>query len=510
MPQAVYDTPDVRESMVRPVALDIARQVLEWTGLPKSTQLLFGGENGEVFQPGSTITTEQTSNQFDSQTRWTMTLEERTNSDLILTASVNYVDHPRIFNDTDTRVEIRPVYVEMDWVFTFTAKFTDRNHARMWRNDIRTRVSMDRQARYHKAAYSYLIPGACIDLAREIHDLREKVAPYGETFDQYWNRYISTKATVLSDEIGKNKVWAIGETQTELIGYFDIEGESEEGQKHPDNSSWDVNFTYTVKIHVPQAVWMRYPLVVHNQMIPKMFRQTALPPRLEDTKIQYSAIADAMRHFNQTNLAVNLGVPGLAIPQYDEFIPQSSSIPLDTLRVVTVLTSIDSTNPLELMAFTDMGKYTLDADVLEFMRGEVPWLTKYRLSVMNVIVLKDEQPLPDGEYYVSPDLKVMLVNQPDYRATYHVRLSLYQRPRLLGNDAKTRMRNNCAATIVILKTLNPNVADMNPSCMIDDFMSQQVFHDLVEEVDREFDSRANKQHIGFNTVMTYFIKTQRE
>ena len=509
MPKAVYLIPDVRESMVRPAVLDIARQVLEWTGLPRNTKLLYAGENTEVYQPGSTITNEPQFNQLDSDARWTINVEERTQPELELTASVDYMDHPPIFNDPDTNVLVRPSYVEIDLVFNFTTKFVDRNAARMWRNDIRARAQMNRESRYHKASYSYLFPQEVIEITGEIHDMRERVAPYGEDFTAYWNRYVSPKATVLSDQIGKNLAWVIRETQAEIIGFFDFPAEPEEGTKHSENSSWDIDFTYTAKIHVPAAIWMTYPLMVHNQLIDERFRQNGLPPRPEDTKLEYSMVANALTQFLAQNQALKVQqiLPGLAIPNFDEFVPDSRTIPVDTLRVVTLLTSIDPDNPLELMSFQEMGDYSLDPDVMEFMKIEAPWMTKYRYSIFNVVVYKDNGTLPIGDYYVTPELKVMLYNQPDLRSQYHVRLSLYQRPRLLGPDAKRRLRENCKAALILFYTLNPGIEKYNPTCMIQDFMSESLYNTLVEEIDREFDSRWNKQNIAFNTVMTFVINS---
>lgn len=508
MPKAIYLIPDVRESMLRPTVVDIARQVLEWTGLPRTTQLMYAGENTEVFQPGSTISTEPKFNQLDSDPRWTINVDERTHQEQELTASVDYMDHPPIFNDTETKVLIRPSYVEVDLVFNFTSKFTDRNHARMWRNDLRARAAANREARYHKVSYSYLIPEECIDIAAEINRMREKVAPYGETFTAYWNRFITPKATVLSDNAGKNTRWAVAETQAEIIGFFDFPAESEEGQKHSENSSWDIDFTYTAKIHIPTVVWMSYPLMIHNQFIAKAFRQTSLPPRPEDTKLEYSMIAGAMSQFLAQNqaLRVQQRMPGMSMPAFDEFIPDSGTIPLDTLRVVTALTNIDESNPLELMSFDPLGsKHHIDPDVLNFMKIESPWMTRYRYSIFNVVVFKNDKTIPLDEYYVTPDLKVMLRKPPDLRSQYHVRLSLYQRPRLLPPEAKLRLRNNCKAAIILMMTLDPEIEKLNPTCMTQNFMSDQLFNKVVEKIDTAFDSRWNKQHIQFNTVMTFVI-----
>lgn len=512
MPKAVYETSDVRESAVRPVALEIARQVLEWTGLPRDTQIIYPGDTGETFQPASTIETEQRFNQFDATTRWTMGVEERTIGDFVLTEMVNYIDNPQIFIDRETNVYMRPAYNQLELVFNVSAKFADKNAARTWRSDIRSRVSMNRtEAMLVKASYSYLIPLECLDIAAEIHRLRETVAPYGQEFDQYWNAHITPKATVLSTQVGSQRRWAISETQAEITGFFEFFEEPEEGQKGNENSSWDVTFTYTARVHMPAAVFVQYPLMVHNQLISKEFRRSKDKPDRADVAKQYSKTTENMNHFSRLFETKKYVLPGLQLPEIDEWLANPVTIPPDTLRVLTLLTAIDPDNPKELVDFGFFSsKYHFNADVLAFMKTEAPWMTSRRMSIFSVIVFKGTEPLPDGAYSVTTEGKVMLRDDPDLRAEYHVRIALYQRPRLLPPEAKMRLRNHCSAAIQLLATLNPNIWSLNPSCMIEDFMADTVFNNIVEKIDREHDIYWNGKFVQFNTVMQSVINARKK
>jgi hypothetical protein len=257
-------------------------------------------------------------------------------------------------------------------------------------------------------------------------------------------------------------------------------------------------------------VFVQYPLMVHNQIISKEFRRTKGKPDRDDVAKEYSQITANMNQFSRLFETKKMVLPGIQLPEIDEWFANPLSIPPHTLRVLTLLTAIDLTNPRQLLDFTDFSaQYHLDADVLEFMKGEAPWLTQQRLSIMNVMVFKGNMPLHQDAVYVTPDLKVMLRDDPDLRSEYHIRLALWQRPRLLPPEAKKRMQNHCKASLKLLEALNPNIMQLNPSCTIQDYMPDTAYFTLLEKIDREFDTFWNGKYVQFNTVMTTVVNARK-
>ena len=55
MPKIITITPEVKESVTRPVIVDITKQLLEITGLPQDTELLYPDDFGNAKQPGSEL-----------------------------------------------------------------------------------------------------------------------------------------------------------------------------------------------------------------------------------------------------------------------------------------------------------------------------------------------------------------------------------------------------------------------------------------------------------------------
>jgi hypothetical protein len=515
MPKPIYVIPGVRYSVTRPVVLDIVRQVLEWTALPKETETLFSGEVERVYQPGSTISEEEHFNKFNSETRWTIKFEETVQEDRILSSSVLYTDNPLIFADHQVKFFMRPAYAPTTIKITIGSKFVDENAARMWLDDIRTRVSMGRQTRTHFVSYSYLLPEECLLIAMKIHEMRETVAPYGEQFKDYWGEKITSKATILTDMIGKNKVWGIAETQARVVGYFDFDTAPDKGAKNAENSSWDAEFTYEFMMDTPRAIVMEYPLMVHNQLIPEMFRKanqhSPKPP--EEFELSYSATAYDLAWFEQGRNIAGMSTPGVALPDFDEWYPADGAIYPDTLRIFTALCNIDENNPfalLDLTALSPLG-LELDPDILAFMRTEAPFLTKYKFSFLNVAVYRNEIMMNPEEYSVTSDLMVQLASVQSLRDVYHVRFSIYQRPRLLPEPAKQRLRNNCTATTKMFLALDPSIPERTALfCLPGNYLTSVLYNQIAYDIDNRFDTQRNGPLVQFNTVMSLTVNAHAE
>jgi hypothetical protein len=513
MPKPIYVIPDVRYSVMRPVVLDIVRQILEWTGLPKETETLFAGEVDRVYQPGTTLTPEENFNKFDTQTRWSIKFSDDAQEDRILSSSVLYTDNPLIYIDHETKFFMKPAYAPTTFKVTIGSKFTDENAARMWLDDIRTRVSMGRQTRTHFVSYSYLLPEECVLIAMKIWEMREAVAPYNQEFADYWGAKISSKATILSDQVGKNKAWAIAETQARVLGYFDFDTAPEKGSKQADNSSWNMEFTYEFQIDVPRAIAMEYPLMVHNQLIPEYLRKGKLvdPKDPEEYELTYSATALNLRHFEQGQMATRFARPGQAIPDFDEWYPADNSINPETMRIFTALTSIDEDNPLDLLDLTQLGDIEIDPDILAFMRTEAQWLTLYRYSFLNISVYCNEVMMEQDKYIVTPELMVQFVEPQSLRDTFHVRFAIFQRPRLLPDAAKARLRNNCAATTKLFLALDQTIPERFAlACLPGNYMKSTLYNAIAYDIDNRFDISRNGPMVQFNTVMSLTLNAHSE
>lgn len=508
MPKVIYPIPGVKDSVQRPVVFDIIRQIMEWTGLPKTTQIRFPGETEKMKQPGSTIS-EEDFNSFNTDPQWTVTVDEETQADRILSTAVMYDDNPHIYWDGDLRVYIRPAYTPVDIVVNFSNRFSDKESANKWRDEIRNRVSTMRDVRIHDLTYSYLIPAECMYTLKEIHKLRESIAPYNEDFDTYFKNHVTKKASVLTDFAGSNGVWGISETQARVLGWFEFEGEPEKGEKDSEHSAYDINFTYRFKYDRPSTCFIEYPLMVHNQLIGSNLRPSSATPTFGDHQLNYSISSRALAAFETTRLSSAQGLPGISIPDFDEFLP--ACIPPDSLRLVTALTSIDIENPSNLLDLKDLGEYRFTPELIEFMKTEYQYLHIPGQSVINVSVYKFENMMNPDNVSVTSDLMVTLNNIPSLRDVFHVRVGVCRNPKLLSPTAKERLRNNYIAAKQILTALSPKLNSNNAFgiSLPGNVMTRKDFSSVLEELDNEFTLQKSNTIYQHNTVMSLFIGAGR-
>lgn len=509
MPKVIYDIPGIKDSVQRPVVFDIVRQIMEWTGSPKMTNILFGGETEKVYQPGSTISGEAEYNSFNSDAQWTITVGEETQIDRILSTAVDYDDNPHIFYDGDTAVYLRPTYTPVDVTLNISARFTDKERASRWRDDIRNRISTLRAERIHSVSYSYLIPPECLYILAEIHRMREKVAPYGQTFEQYYTGHVTKKATVLSDLAGQNTAKAIAETQAEVLGWFDFEGEPVKGEKDGEIAAWDINFTYKFKYDRPSTCHMEYPLMVHNQLMSTKFRDTGPPPTGDDVQRNYSISSRCFAAFRTTRLAAKNGLPGVSLPSFDEFLP--SQVMPDTMRLITCLTSIDPVNPRDILSLTDFDDYKLTPEILDFLETEYPYLNQDECSIFCVSVYHGLIMMKPNRFEITPELMVRLNDIPSLRSTFHVRFAVHKNPKYISARARERLRNNYAVAKQVFWSLFPRLQQMNlpgPS-LPGNLMSHKDFAKCIDIIDNEYSNVKNGDAYQFNTVMTLLVEANR-
>lgn len=508
MPKLTLPNIGVRGSVTRPVVLDVARQLLQITGLPAQTPIQFP-ENGEaMYQPGSTLDLAQDTNSFGAGTKLFLSIEETVLGETILSQAAYYPETRWIYADPEVKAFMRPVYNNTEVAITIQYRSTDKDAAEAWRNDIRNRLALVHDVHLHTVSYSYFIPLQHIEVIQEIHRMRETVAPYGQSWDQYVQEKFSNKLRPVVTQAGTQAQWAVAESQSRIQGFFDFEEGPEEGSRENDNASWTISIAYKFRFDKPTSTYLEYPLVIHNQLIKKDYIQLQPQKKLEDVKQLPSLSVEAMRAFEADYRIDWRGRLGVAIPDFDEFIPSQNSILPDTARVFTAQTLIDPENPLDLLNLTQLGRtYRLQPDIVEFLKQEAPWLCKPTMSIFSVSVYKGQYMLDLGTYEVTPELTVRLKNPPDLREQYHVRFALYERPRLLPSEARDRLRNNCSVTRKILLALDPLLEQRGflPTCMVGNYIPASAMREALQELDKRFDTRYTGEPYQWNTVMSLFL-----
>ncbi|BAW19208.1 hypothetical protein [Ralstonia phage RP12] len=519
MPKVLHTNDGIRESVTRPVVFDITRQIQEWTGLSAMT-ILFNGDAEAAIQPGSDIDGAPAFNNTASRELWRVNVREEHQTDRLLSTAVHQTEYPEFFFDQAIGVFLRPVYSPTILTLEFEYRSTDVNNARRWRDEIRARVSTNRDIRTHVINYSYLIPKEFMPLLEHIWTLREAQAGYGDDLETYLSNHFTqnvTKITNMGDQKG-NERWAIAEQQGRIMGQFDFQELPDEPQKQGDTAAWRQTFSYRIYYDCPIATSADYPVLVHNQLIDQQYLMFQPKDDIQTFESRGSRSSVALGAFEVDQLAKPTIRSGIRLPEFHEFYPRSA--PRYTLQVLSALIGIavnpDGSTNRTIMNFNEIDEnWEFRKEFIDHLKYDHNYLPKYGESLVNLTVYDGHMPLHQSMFYVDQDLNVVLNFDPDLRRTYYVRLSLLMDPFQLSQGARDRARNNADGLILIGAAVCPDVVKnkqlpqvLGNSNYISRIEGEKFFTAL-----RQCTSTSCTGHLSdhatvqWNTVMILFIET---
>lgn len=487
MPNLSIAIAEVQESILRPVTLDIVRQLEEITKIPKDTVILFPGQLEKSYQPGSAITEKgQDRTQFLGNNLIQIEVEEDYYRDAVLTTAVTRPEHLPVFNDNNLGVLIKPIYATTEMSINFKFRSKSKTSSIRWRDDIRMRVSMMRDINLHQVSYHYTIPVVYISLLKEIHRLRETVQGYGEDFPTYLTDNSSTRLTELSNQSGMKTELGIAETQMRIVGYFDFEGFPEKPEHDEESDTWICTFGYKFKYEKPIACNMTYPVMIHNQVLSTKYRPSEQAYNIDDHLQSYSLSTNAFNYFEaqlQAQKYVNQNSV-ITIPDFDEFLP--SSIPSGTVSIFNVLCQLTLEDKKTLINLKELDTIKIDSDIMEFLENsEWPYISKLYKSVLHVSLYRSMTLATSENVVVKSNLDICSLNDLNIRLNHRVRFSIVGNIQLLDQDALNRLKKYPKALVKILSSIDEALRN-NPG-----------FRDL-----------ANKGYISRDDLLKYINKQQ--
>jgi hypothetical protein len=486
MPNISIVVPEVQQSVLRPIVLDIVRQLEKITKISKDSVILFPGELNRTYQPGSAIKESNTDRtQFLDNDIVQIEIEEDFHKDSVLTTAVTRHEQLPVFCDDKIGIFIKPVYVTTEISINFKFRSKSKTSIQRWRDDIRMRTSMSRDINLHQVTYSYLLPGEFINILKEIHRLREAIAPYGEDFGNYLVNNSSTRLTELSNLSGGTRELGIAETQMRIVGYFDFEGFPEKPEHDEDNDTWVGTFAYKLNYEKPIACNMQYPVMIHNQILSNQFRPEVKDTYDLDNHLQsYSLSINAFNYFeaqNQIDKYVNTKA-NIVIPDFDEFIPE------DTIRgsasVFSALCQLTLQDKKTLINLKELGTIALDKSIIDFIeKSEYPYIGKLYQSILQVTIYRSMSCASQELVQVKPNLDICSVTDLDIRVNNRIRFSVITDLTLLNQDALNRLKKFPLALVKIIQSINEALRN-NPG----------------------FDDLGKKKYIDKDDIFKYIIK----
>lgn len=513
MPKISRVIPETEESITRPVVYDILRQLMDYTGIPPDTQILFPGHNEAVAQGGSTISKTQRI-RFNENASIRLVVDEDSDPDYLLSSARFVGENLRVFHDPVLDIHIKPQFAKTKVKIDFTYRGKDAIECERWRRDIEARVEADRGVKLYKASYHYIIPEAMLAILLEIHRLRENHAGYGQDWNDWFTAHLTPKASVAVNLAGRQGTWVVSDTQSQIQGYFDFEGKPEKSERNGEAETHELTFTYTFEYEKPISCSMRYPAIVHQQILSTKYRPAEGPYNPADTKHVYGNSRRHLNAFERKSLLRKCNHPGIAIPSWDEFLPRS--IPPSTKRVFTAMVAVPpNADHRNLFNLTNLGTHQLLPEILDYLRAEsqyvhVLWESPFTLSLYRGI-----DHLEMGAVKLLPDLTVQTTNDIDPRQVYHVRLGLATSIKSLSARCRRVLMTHGKAAQAILGAIDCSLASkglMPPIVPDSDLIPDDPFNEAIDEIDRDNGNGgtiSTDQNVSFKTVQLFTIKAMR-
>ncbi len=456
MPFVSITIPETVESVSRPIIYDIIKEVQEITKIDSKAKIVFPGDTGKMQQAGSAINEESKKALLAAGRYVYIEVEEDYDPQYLASTAVALPEQIPVFLDKEIDVVFRPLYATSIVTLKFKYQAPSRTEVLRWRDDIRMRLSRNRDINLHDITYHYLVPPPYLCLLKDIYNNRERLLQDNQTFEQYVTSNITTRAKIVTDMTGKDVRLAISEKQCRIVGMFTFDSIPEKAQRDADLSVWSIEFGYKFTYEKPNMMSARYPIIVYNQLLPSeyiAFGNTEY--NIDNIEKSASVSVKALHHFEapkQVTERINLRAE-FNLPTYDDFVPTVKAT--SSVGIFNALCQVDETDLMTLMNLNDIGDLCVDPDILYFIQNsEAPFLGELYLSIFNICLYSNYVLNETGTLVCLPDLTIQATRPLDLHKAHRVRLSIITDLSLIDPAFFNRLMNYPKALYKIMIALN--------------------------------------------------------
>lgn len=445
MPNLAMTLPEVSQSVMRPIVIDIVSQLQEITKVTKDAKIFFPGETEKMQQSGSSIDDIGLASSRDPLTnndRYVfIEVEEDYDREALSTTAVTYREQNSIFIDEQLKVGITPVYVTSTVTINFKYRTESKTEAFRWRDDIRFRASQMRDINIHDLTYHYMLPMPFIALLKAIHKQREATAGYGDTFEDYVRMKSTSRLGYISNLTNKERKLAVSETQARVVGIYGFDGVPDRPERDQATGTWTLTLPYKFTYERPLAVAIKYPIIVHNELLPDeyiVFEKGA--EDLSKKNLKFNQSLGALNFFEQQTIQSRASKVDqvIRIPDIDEYTPQQ--IMPYTGTVMYILCTFGEGDQKLLVNLNELGDIVINEDVIKFIKeSEYPYITRPYKSIFQLSYYRGQELASDRSVICDNQLNVRLVSDGDLRLEHRLRLSIVLDPTMLDSAALKRL-----------------------------------------------------------------------
>lgn len=512
MPKYTLAIEEIDESIYRPVVINVISEVLTLFGLDTTPALLFKGESPQHAYLNSDIEGEYTdgNNRYLGEGYLTINgYENELNPTMLLSTPVDYPDNRPIFEDPLLGVTLTPSRISRKIEASMSLTGTEKQIER-WGAIIKQKTAHGLLNGVHAVKYHYPIPHHYMGLLVEIFNRREGVKGYGDNLGAWLKKHFISTMTVIRDLSGNNPVFAIQETQRDILGWFDFGTGVPKKEKDGEAGRFILNFTYTFYIDVPETINAHFPLIIHNQMVPAEWLPRPQPmAELDFIKQQGSYSEEAFNHFryNQVGTEYTWSATrvGLSIPEFDDWVEDEQ--PPGYVSILRLLSKLDPINPNRIHSLGNLGQWNIDELCKAYMVKQRQYITRPYDCLFNLQAYRYNNLLYQDQTTLTPELHVEYTEEVDFRQMYHCVIGMCYDPRQLTDIAIEGLVDNACLFKTWVVTLYPGADkffgwDMS-TCTIGsdgDHMTKDEIITIIDTITKYPGEKALWALVGFFTI----------
>lgn len=455
MPRITLGLTTNYENITRPVAMSIARDVMRICDIDQNTPLYMPGEFETVNQPGTGVGESQAI-RWSSDRRLVVVADDSIKNDKMLTGDVMSNEEPAFWEDRRLGASLRPVFITSDLVLSFKYTCATRQEAINWRDEMALKRKQNRTSISHEIEYDIPISDGTIGTLAHIHELREGIAGYGDTFAQYFKANQRVPFHLIGTVDGRQDTLnlMVKQNQTAITGYFDFSDIPKE-RKTAGNSTWEIEFSYQLQYDRCTHLYFVYPMVIHQQHVGADFFDATPKFSVEELNKNGSVGIKALDVMNEWVNYYPAATGGLRVPYYDEWIPPKSAQPAYSVPIISWMIVLDPKDPTDILALAELPDMKFIQEIDTLFRSGPEKLTRKGQSPVIFTLYCDDTAMAQEVITIDEHLRVRATRPLDLRHSYHLRMSFVTNYSYFLPDTILDMKTNPIATLLLFQTVVP-------------------------------------------------------
>lgn len=459
----LYSLPleEIVESIQRPVAINVLRDLLTQMSLPEDSKLMFKGRGNQFFYEGSDYFNKRyinDHNRYEGDSLTYVEFEEEDNDKTLLSTSVWRPEQRAVFNDPKLGILIWPSLVSKHATLSITLTGTEKQVER-WRAVLKRKTAQGVIDLNHVVTYHYPIPMYYMIALIEAHKLRESNAGYGDELGDYLKKHFIDSYTVITNPGGKGSLFVIKENQLPIQGYFDFGDNPPKEEKENDSTLFSLTFDYHYWYDRPETMSMKMPLTIHNQAIPPKFIKTNRIPFELDYIVKTGSYSQlAFDHFRFTNIKTSAVSrrPGVPIPYFDDWLGDCKAPPgYETLTRPLIKQRPEMPN--RVVDLQGLGYWQINPIAQKYLRDTCSKTNKPYSNLFLIGLYEKDQYRDLSTLKLLPDLTMECSVPLEPREYYHMTLSLLMDISRLNDEGRDDLLKHPCIFVYWLSLIAPEL-----------------------------------------------------